>query len=140
MGRGIYGGIYSKDSPLSDGNGFRQDVLQVLRDELKIPLVRYPGGNFTATYHWKDGIGPCDKRPARYGAFFHVQINVLTSDRLNMAWGGVENNEFGTDEFMRWCAQAKAEPCICLNMGTGNDLSLDYCFFKLISLATRISG
>jgi alpha-L-arabinofuranosidase len=64
MGRCIYGGIYDPGNPLSDENGFRKDVLEALK-ELNIPVVRYPGGNFTATYHWIDGVGPKDQRPAR---------------------------------------------------------------------------
>ena len=125
MGRGIYGGVYEPDSKLSDENGFRSDVLQLMRDELRVPLVRYPGGNFTATYHWQDGIGSKEIRPTRYA------YNVLTSvartcsystdlsRRPNLAWGGIETNHFGTDEFMRWCELADTEPFICLNMGTG---------------------
>lgn len=65
MGRCIYGGIYDPGNPLSDENGFRKDVLEALKD-LDIPVVRYPGGNFCATYHWLDGVGPREKRPARY--------------------------------------------------------------------------
>jgi alpha-L-arabinofuranosidase len=65
MGRCIYGGIYDPENPLSDKNGFRKDVLAALK-ELNIPVVRYPGGNFCATYHWLDGVGPKDQRPARY--------------------------------------------------------------------------
>ena len=64
MGRCIYGGIYDPGNALSDANGFRKDVLEALR-ELSIPVVRYPGGNFVATYHWLDGVGPKDQRPAR---------------------------------------------------------------------------
>jgi alpha-N-arabinofuranosidase len=64
MGRCIYGGIYDPGNPLSDENGFRKDVLEALK-ELNIPVVRYPGGNFVATYHWIDGVGPKDQRPAR---------------------------------------------------------------------------
>jgi len=78
MGRCIYGGIYDLGNPLSDGNGYRTDVLSALR-ELDIPVIRYPGGNFVATYHWQDGIGPKEKRPAR----------------PELAWLGTETNEFG---------------------------------------------
>ena len=65
MGRCIYGGLYEPGSPLADEDGFRKDVIEALK-ELKVPVVRYPGGNFCATWHWKDGIGPKDQRPARY--------------------------------------------------------------------------
>jgi alpha-N-arabinofuranosidase len=65
MGRCIYGGIYDPGNPLSDGNGFRKDVIEALK-ELNSPVVRYPGGNFCATYHWMDGIGPKENRPKRF--------------------------------------------------------------------------
>jgi alpha-N-arabinofuranosidase len=102
MGRCIYGGIYDPGNPLSDENGFRKDVLEALK-ELNIPVVRYPGGNFTATYHWIDGVGPKDQRPAR----------------PELAWLGTESNQFGTDEFMKWCELLGTEPYFCLNFGTG---------------------
>lgn len=78
MGRCIYGGIYDPGNPLSDANGFRTDVISALR-ELDIPVIRYPGGNFVATYHWLDGVGPKENRPAR----------------PELAWLGTETNEFG---------------------------------------------
>ncbi|KAI0325331.1 glycoside hydrolase [Cubamyces sp. BRFM 1775] len=83
--------------------GFRADVLAVLRDELRVPLVRWPGGNFVSSYNWKDGIGSRDQRKRR----------------PELAWGGEESNSFGTDEFIAWCRVAKIEPYIVLNMGTG---------------------
>ncbi|RHZ48097.1 alpha-N-arabinofuranosidase [Aspergillus thermomutatus] len=102
MGRCIYGGIYDPGNPLSDENGFRKDVLEALK-ELNIPVVRYPGGNFMATYHWIDGVGPKDQRPAR----------------PELAWLGTETNQFGTDEFLKWCELLGTEPYFCLNFGTG---------------------
>ena len=108
MGRCIYGGIYEPGSPLSDANGFRTDVISALKD-LDIPVIRYPGGNFVATYHWQDGIGPRENRPSR----------------PELAWLGVETNQFGTDEFMQWLdvlsegRDERVEPYLCLNMGTG---------------------
>lgn len=102
MGRCIYGGIYDPGNPLSDENGFRRDVIEALR-ELKVPVIRYPGGNFVATYHWQDGVGPRESRPKR----------------PELAWLGVESNEFGTDEFMKWCGLVGCEPYLCLNFGTG---------------------
>src|SRR3954463_15199798 len=78
MGRCIYGGIYDPGNPRSDTHGYRTDVLSALR-ELDIPVIRYPGGNFVATYHWQDGIGPKENRPAR----------------PELAWLGTETNEFG---------------------------------------------
>ena len=105
MGRCIYGGIYDPDNPnknLVDSSGFRKDVLEALRP-LQIPVVRYPGGNFCATYHWLDGVGPRENRPAR----------------PELAWEGVETNQFGTDEFMAWCEALGTEPYLCFNFGTG---------------------
>ncbi|PGH27373.1 hypothetical protein AJ80_00851 [Polytolypa hystricis UAMH7299] len=114
MGRCIYGGIYDPGNPLSDENGFRKDVLEALK-ELDIPVVRYPGGNFVATYHWLDGVGPKDQRPAR----------------PELAWLGTETNEFGTDEFLQWCEALGTEPYFAFNFGTGTlDEALgwvDYC-------------
>ncbi|KAK1753819.1 family 51 glycoside hydrolase [Echria macrotheca] len=102
MGRCIYGGIYDPGNPLSDERGFRRDVIEAMK-ELRVPVVRYPGGNFVATYHWVDGIGPREQRPRR----------------RELAWIGVETNEFGTDEFLQWCEEVGTEPYICLNFGTG---------------------
>ncbi|KAG6013849.1 hypothetical protein E4U43_007085, partial [Claviceps pusilla] len=101
MGRCIYGGIYDPGNPLSDENGFRRDVIDAFK-ELNCPVVRYPGGNFVATYHWLDGVGPRENRPAR----------------PELAWIGTESNEFGTDEFMKWCEIVGTEPYLCLNFGT----------------------
>ncbi|KAF2108895.1 glycoside hydrolase superfamily [Lophiotrema nucula] len=102
MGRCIYGGIYDPGNPLSDENGFRKDVIEAFK-ELNVPVVRYPGGNFVATYHWLDGVGPKEQRPKR----------------PELAWLGVESNQFGTDEFLKWCEVVGTEPYFCLNFGTG---------------------
>lgn len=102
LGRCIYGGLYEEGSPLSDDRGFRQDVLSLLR-ELRLGVLRWPGGNFASNYHWQDGTGPKDARPRR----------------PELAWGGEESNRFGTDEFVAYCAELGTEPYICLNMGTG---------------------
>jgi len=103
LGRCIYGGIYDDTSPLSDERGFRRDVLEAVK-KIKIPILRWPGGNFASNYHWKDGIGPKDKRPIRY----------------DLAWQQEEPNKFGSDEFIEYCREIGAEPYICLNLGTGN--------------------
>jgi alpha-N-arabinofuranosidase len=65
MGRCIYGGIYDPGNPLSDSDGYRKDVIEAMK-EINVPVVRYPGGNFIATYHWQDGVGPRENRPKRY--------------------------------------------------------------------------
>jgi len=102
LGRCVYGGLYEEGSPLSDDRGFRKDVLGLLRD-LRLGVLRWPGGNFVSNYHWADGIGPKDGRPRR----------------PELAWGGEDSNRFGTDEFLAYCAELGTEPYICLNMGTG---------------------
>src|SRR3954463_11471549 len=102
LGRCIDGGVFEERSSLSDPAGFRKDVLEAAR-KLNVTLLRWPGGNFSSNYNWKDGIGPRDKRPPR----------------LEMAWGTVEDNRFGTHEFMDYVEQLGAEPYICMNLGTG---------------------
>jgi alpha-N-arabinofuranosidase len=102
MHRCLYGGIYEEGSPLSDERGFRLDVLEAAR-RLRPPILRWPGGNFVSGYHWEDGIGPKERRPAR----------------MELAWGGVESNRFGTDEFLAYCRELGTEPYICINLGTG---------------------
>lgn len=102
MGRCIYGGIYDPGNALSDESGFRKDVIAAMK-ELRVPVVRYPGGNFVATYHWLDGVGPREKRPKKH----------------ELAWKGIETNEFGTDEFLKWCEIVDTEPYFALNFGTG---------------------
>jgi alpha-L-arabinofuranosidase len=108
MGRCIYGGLYDPDNTnrhLIDEHGFRKDVIEAMK-ELRVPVVRYPGGNFVATYHWLDGVGPREKRPRR----------------PELAWSGIEDNRFGTDEFMKWCEIIGTEPYLALNFGTGVSL------------------
>lgn len=102
LGRCIYGGIFDEGSSLSDANGFRRDVFDAVR-KLNVPILRWPGGNFSSNYHWHDGIGPRDQRPAR----------------LEMAWGTVESNRFGTHEFLEYAEKMGTEPYICANLGTG---------------------
>ena len=101
MGRCIYGGIYEPDSPFADENGFRKDVMELVK-ELGVTIVRYPGGNFLSGYDWKDGIGAKENRPAR----------------LDLAWHGLETNQFGLDEFMSWASKTDIEPMMAVNLGT----------------------
>lgn len=102
LGRCIYGGIYDEGSPLSDEHGFRKDVMEAVRS-LRLPVLRWPGGNFVSAYHWTDGIGPVEKRPRQ----------------MELAWHSVESNRFGTDEFITYCRTIGVEPYICVNMGSG---------------------
>lgn len=98
--RQIYGGIFEPGSPLSDKRGFRKDAIEALR-ELRIPIVRWPGGCFASAYHWKKGVGP-ERTPA-----------------YDKAWKVEDPNTFGTDEFVLWCREIGAEPYICTNAGSG---------------------
>ncbi len=100
LGRCIYGGIFEPGSPLADERGFRTDVLDAAKD-LKVSILRWPGGNFSSGYHWLDGVGP--ERRAR----------------PELAWKTVEPNTFGTNEFIEYARALGADPYICLNMGNG---------------------
>lgn len=106
MGRCIYGGIYDPGNPLSDENGFRKDVLEALK-ELNIPVVRYPGGNFTATYHWLDGVGPKEQRPARY-ANKYISLRVTFRNRKMPLYCSI-NNHFLFFEDQSWLGWAQKQ-------------------------------
>ncbi len=101
MGRCVYTGLYEPGHPQADDDGFRRDVLDLVR-ELGVTVVRYPGGNFVSGYRWEDGVGPVADRPTR----------------LDPAWRSVESNHFGLGEFMRWCGEAGIEPMLAMNLGT----------------------
>jgi len=102
LGRCVYGGIYDTASSLSDKKGFRSDVMTAVK-ELKPSIIRYPGGNFVSNYNWLDGVGPKQDR----------------IPRLELAWGTLETNQFGTNEFIEFTKAIGAEPYFCVNMGTG---------------------
>jgi alpha-N-arabinofuranosidase len=93
LGRCIYGGIFDEGSPWSDEHGFRRDVLDAVW-ALRVPVPRWPGGNFVSGYNWRDGIGPVQDRPRR----------------SELAWYAEESNRFGTDEFIEYCRAVGAEP------------------------------
>ena len=101
LGRGVYGGLYEPGHPTADERGFRRDVLELVK-ELGVTVVRYPGGNFVSSYNWEDGVGPVEARPKR----------------LSYAWGSIEPNTFGTNEFIDWCRAAGVEPMLVVNLGT----------------------
>ena len=96
FGKQIYGGVFDPGSPLSDNNGFRTDVINALK-ELKVPIIRWPGGCFVDGYHWMNGIGD-NRQP--------------TDD---VRWGVIEPNTFGTHEFIELCRLLDTEPYICHN-------------------------
>lgn len=101
LGRAVYGGIYEPDHKTADEDGFRGDVIDLVK-QLNVPIVRYPGGNFVSGYNWEDGVGPVENRPKR----------------LDLAWGTTEPNYFGTNEFMKWCKKANTQCMMAVNLGT----------------------
>jgi alpha-L-arabinofuranosidase len=101
LGRAVYGGIYEPDHPQADRQGFRADVLELVKG-LHVPIVRYPGGNFVSGYSWEDGVGPLEQR----------------KKRLELAWRTLEPNYFGLNEFMDWCGKANTEAMMAVNLGT----------------------
>jgi alpha-N-arabinofuranosidase len=114
LGRAVYGGIYEPGHPKADEDGFRRDVLELVR-ELDVPVVRYPGGNFVSSFRWEDSVGPSSARPRR----------------LDLAWRSVEPNSFGMGEFVKWAKAAKTETMMAINLGTrGIDAArnlVEYC-------------
>lgn len=114
LGRAIYGGIYEPGHPTADENGFREDVIELVR-ELNSPYCRYPGGNFVSAYNWEDGVGPRSERPVR----------------LDLAWRTRESNQIGVNEFVDWCKKANTKPMLAVNLGSrGLDAArnfLEYC-------------
>ncbi|SPJ26207.1 arabinosylfuranosidase ArfA [Palleronia abyssalis] len=101
LGRAVYSGIYEPGHPTADENGFRGDVIDLVRD-LDVPIVRYPGGNFVSAYNWEDGIGPKEDRPVR----------------LDLAWHTSESNEVGIHEFADWAEAAGTEMMLAVNLGS----------------------
>ncbi|TCM97926.1 alpha-N-arabinofuranosidase [Paenibacillus sp. BK033] len=101
LGRAVYGGIYEPDHPSADEQGFRSDVLELVKG-LDVPIVRYPGGNFVSGYNWEDGVGPVADRPKR----------------LELAWRTIEPNLVGFNEFVDWCKKANTEAMMAVNLGT----------------------
>ncbi|QQE81410.1 alpha-N-arabinofuranosidase [Alicyclobacillus sp. SO9] len=114
LGRAVYGGIYEPDHPTADNDGFRQDVIDLVK-ELQVPIVRYPGGNFVSGYNWEDGVGPKEER----------------KKRLELAWRTIEPNYVGVNEFADWAKKANTEVMMAVNLGTrGIDAArnlVEYC-------------
>ncbi|HPG10630.1 MAG TPA: alpha-N-arabinofuranosidase, partial [Chitinophagaceae bacterium] len=110
LGHCIYGGFYvgEGNNKIPNKDGIRLDVVEALK-KLKVPVLRWPGGCFADTYHWKDGVGPKADRPSM----------------LNVWWGNVkEDNSFGTNEFLNMCEMLGAEPYLSGNVGSGTPQEL----------------
>ena len=113
----LYGNLYDPSSPLADENGFRKDYIDAMK-ELKVTNMRWPGGNFAMGYNWQDGIGPKGRRPAR----------------INLAWGGIDNNHVGTDEWIELNKAIGSANVICVNLGLATILDalhwVEYCNYN----------
>lgn len=114
LGRAVYNGIYEPNHKVADNMGFRKDVLALI-NQLNVPIVRYPGGNFVSGYNWEDGIGDKSLRP----------------QKLDLAWLTTETNEVGIDEFQEWAKRAGTDVMMAVNLGTrGPDEArnlIEYC-------------
>jgi len=114
LGRHVYDGIYEPGHPRADEQGFRGDVLELVR-ELGVSTIRYPGGNFVSGFRWEDSVGPRAQRPRR----------------LDLAWHSTETNEIGLHEFSDWLDKAGSDLMLAVNLGTRGTLEaidlLEYC-------------
>ena len=114
LGRAVYTGIYQPGHVSADEEGFRKDVIELVK-ELDVPIIRYPGGNFVSNFFWEDSVGPKDQR----------------KKRLDLAWRTMESNEVGLGEFAHWCDKVNSEMMMAVNLGTRGTKDalnlLEYC-------------
>jgi alpha-N-arabinofuranosidase len=123
LGRCVYDGIYEPDHPSADDEGYRTDVIELVR-ELGVSTIRYPGGNFVSGYRWEDGVGPREERPRR----------------LDLAWHSTETNEVGLDEFISWLRKVDSDLMYAVNLGTrGIQEALDVLEYANIRSGTALS-
>ena len=101
LGRAVYDGIYEPQHPCADEDGFRTDVIELVK-ELGVTSIRYPGGNFVSAFKWEDSVGPREQRPRR----------------LDLAWHSTEPNEVGLHEFETWLERVGSELVLAVNLGT----------------------
>jgi alpha-L-arabinofuranosidase len=123
LGRCVYDGIYEPTHPTADTEGFRQDVIDLVK-ELGVSAIRYPGGNFVSGFRWEDSVGPVAERP----------------HRLDLAWHSTETNEIGVHEFASWLAKVDSELMLAVNLGTrGTEAALDLLEYSNIKSGTALS-
>ncbi|MEX8056775.1 alpha-N-arabinofuranosidase [Microbacterium sp. 16-032] len=123
LGRHVYDGIYEPGHPAADEQGFRTDVLELVR-ELGVSMIRYPGGNFVSGFRWEDSVGPREQRPRR----------------LDLAWHSTETNEVGLHEFADWLDKAGSELMLAVNLGTRGVLeALDLLEYSNVPGGTALS-
>ena len=101
LGRAVYTGLYQPGHPSADENGFRKDVMELVKD-LEVPIIRYPGGNFVSSFVWEDSVGPVEQRPKR----------------LELAWRSTEPNSVGINEFAKWAKMVGSDVMMAVNLGT----------------------
>ncbi|GAB2468511.1 alpha-N-arabinofuranosidase [Conyzicola lurida] len=123
LGRAVYDGIYEPGHATADDQGFRGDVLALVR-ELGVSTIRYPGGNFVSGFKWEDSVGPAEKRPTR----------------LDLAWHSTETNEVGLHEFSDWLGKAGSELMLAVNLGTrGVEEALDLLEYTNVPSGSTLS-
>jgi len=123
LGRHVYDGIYEPGHPTADAEGFRQDVIDLVR-ELGVSTIRYPGGNFVSGFRWEDSVGPREQRPRR----------------LDLAWHSTETNEVGLHEFASWLEKVGSDLMMAVNLGTRGTLeALDLLEYSNIRGGTTLS-
>lgn len=124
LGRAVYNGIYEPGHPTADAEGFRTDVIELVR-ELGVTTIRYPGGNFVSGFRWEDSVGPAADRP----------------HRLDLAWHSTETNEVGLHEFASWLEKVGSELMLAVNLGTrGVEAALDLLEYSNIHSGTALSN
>lgn len=101
LGRAVYDGIYCPGHPAANKDGFRTDVMELVK-ELDVPIIRYPGGNFVSNFFWEDSVGPVEDRPKR----------------LELAWRSLEENKVGLNEFSTWAKDVNSDVMMAVNLGT----------------------
>jgi alpha-L-arabinofuranosidase len=123
LGRCVYDGIYEPGHPTADAEGFRTDVIELVK-ELGVSTIRYPGGNFVSGFRWEDSVGPRDERPRR----------------LDLAWHSTETNEVGLHEFSSWLDKVDSELMLAVNLGTRGTLeALDLLEYTNIASGSALS-
>jgi len=123
LGRCVYDGIYEPSHALADAEGFRKDVIELVK-ELGVSTIRYPGGNFVSGFRWEDSVGPKEQRPKR----------------LDLAWHSTETNQVGLDEFKSWLEKVDSELMLAVNLGTrGIEAAIDLLEYTNIRSGTAIS-
>lgn len=123
LGRCVYDGIYEPGHPSADAEGFRADVIELVK-ELGVSAIRYPGGNFVSGFRWEDSVGPKEQRPRR----------------LDLAWHSTETNEVGMHEFNSWLEKVGSELMLAVNLGTrGTQEALDLLEYTNIRSGTELS-